>query len=93
MPLNLPQSDHEFRNALIASAKVAVKQYAALRGDEKPFISLTEAYRRYTAPLVNKWIKAGYVQKHKNGPGNHKVRLSIVELEASEQTENLAICR
>jgi hypothetical protein len=77
----------EVLNRLIDGVfKLGKKESAVELGGEPKFISLREAYRIYGGEkIINQWIKAGIVKKHKDyGKGkNSKCRLNVLELESA----------
>ena len=73
---------------MLENAELAVLKYAAQRGDIKPFISLREAQRRYGTGTINRWIEEGLINIRKDGINTSKIRIDIVELEATAKASN-----
>jgi hypothetical protein len=75
---------------LADAAHLAVLEYRTERGEEHAYISRREAYRRFGRGLVDRWLREGLIQQHKDGTGNLHCRLSIVQLEAAAKSSNYA---
>jgi hypothetical protein len=88
--IRLPQSETEYRNALVDAAQLGAQKALEVAGVSKPYLKLKQAQRLYGEAVVNRWIEEGLVKKIKDGPNNASVRLSRVELEAVAMTSNRA---
>lgn len=86
--LKLPETETEYRNALIEAAELGAMRLAQQAGLLKPDMSLREAQRKYGIAVVNRWIKEGLVKKRKDGRNNAKVRIDRLEIEAVDKASN-----
>lgn len=57
-------------------------------GQLKPYLSKSEAYRKYGRGVVDGWISEGVVDEHQDGP-NTKVRLCRKQLASVAASQNL----
>lgn len=90
MGLRLPESETEFRNALVDAANVGALKALVHTHQVAPYLSRRDANRKYGEKNVKKWIDAGLVNLIQDGP-NMKYRLSVIELEAASSVSNRAI--
>lgn len=90
MPILLPQTEIEFRNALIDAAEIGAKKALEIAGLIKPYLKLREAQRLYGTAIVNRWIKEQLLTPVKDGNRNASVRINRIELEAIAKTCNRA---
>jgi hypothetical protein len=90
MKIRLPESEIEFRNALIDAAQIATEKLLVDLGLLKPYFSLNEAYRKYGKGTVERWCRDGLVRKIKDGEGNSPVRIARMEIETVAKTSNRA---
>jgi len=88
MKLPLPQSETEFRNALVDAAHVGAQKALVDLGLAKPYLKKNEAYRIYGARIVKRWIREGLVKEIKDGDRTASVRLSRIDLETIARTCN-----
>lgn len=86
----LPQTEHEFRNALIDAAEVGAAKALTEAGILKPFLKLSEAKKLYGAAIVNRWIQEDLIRPIKDGDRNASVRLDRIELLTIAKTCNRA---
>lgn len=90
MSINLPQTEIEFRNALIDAAEIGAKKALEEMGLIKPYLKLREAYRQYGESIVKRWIQEGLVIPIKDGDRNASVRINRIQIEAIAKTCNRA---
>jgi hypothetical protein len=88
MTLILPQTEIEYRNALIDAAELGAKKALEEMGLIKPFIKLGEAQRMYGTKIVNRWIKDGLINPVKDGVRNSTVRIDRIQIETISKTAN-----
>ncbi len=86
----LPQTEIEYRNALIDAAEIGAKKALEQVGLIKPYLKLREAQRLYGSSIVNRWIKEGLLKPIKDGARNASVRLDRIDLETVAKTCNRA---
>jgi len=69
--------------ATLASLKTRIE-------DDKlsPYLSLSEAQRKYKTAIVNRWIREGLVTKIKDGNSTSRVRIDRVQIEAVSKVSN-----
>jgi hypothetical protein len=90
MSIPLPQTELEYRNALIDAAEVGAMKALMEIGELKPYIKLRESYRKYGEAVVNRWIKEGLIEPKKDGTRNASVRINRIEIETVAKTCNRA---
>lgn len=78
----------ELANLLRDASELAVKQYRIERGEEKPFISQSEAYRLFGEGVVKRWVKEGLIKRKKDGNNTSTVRYDRLELEILAKSNN-----
>lgn len=88
--LPLPQTEIEYRNALIDAAEVGAKKALQDAGLIKPYLKLREAHRLYGEAVVNRWIKEGLILAIKDGNRNASIRISRIQIETVAKTANRA---
>lgn len=88
--LRMPQTELEFRNALVDAAEAGATKALMDVGLLKPYLKLREAYRLYGEAIVNRWIKEGLVRVKKDGTRNASVRIDRLELLTVARTANRA---
>jgi len=88
--LTLPQTEIEYRNALIDAAELGAKKALEQAGLIKPYLKLREANRMYGESIVRRWIQNGLVKVIKDGERNASVRISRIEIESVAKTANRA---
>jgi hypothetical protein len=90
MGIVLPQTEIEFRNALIDAAEIGAKKALQEMGLIKPYLKLREAYRLYGESIVKRWIQEGLIKPLKDGDRNASVRISRLEIDTVARTCNRA---
>lgn len=88
--LKLPESETEYRNALVEAAEVGAMKALIDADILKPDMSLREAQRKYGIAIVNRWIKEKLITVRKDGPRNSKTRIDRVTIEAVAKASNRA---
>lgn len=88
--MQLPQTEIEYRNALIDAAEIGAKKALQEAGLIKPYVKLREAYRMYGESIVRRWMAEGLIKGLKDGPRNASVRISRIEIETVAKTANRA---
>ncbi|MDX9848748.1 MAG: hypothetical protein RBT74_17350 [Tenuifilaceae bacterium] len=88
--LRMPQTELEYRNALIDAAEAGATKALMDVGLLKPYLKLRESYRLYGEAIVNRWIKEGLVRVIKDGTRNASVRIDRLELLTVARTANRA---
>lgn len=88
MSLILPQTEIEYRNALIDAAEIGAKRALEQAGLIKPYLKLREAQRLYGESIVNRWIKEGLIKTIKDGNRTASVRISRTQIEAVAMASN-----
>jgi len=81
--MKLPDSENEYRIALMEAARLGAMKALEEANVLKPYLKLKEAKRKYGPMIVENWIKSGIVKPIKEGANNSTVRLSRIELEAA----------
>ena len=84
----LPQSEIEYRNALIDAAELGARKALEAVGMIKPYLKLREAQRLYGTSIVNRWILEGLINIIKDGTRNASVRINRVQIETIAKTCN-----
>lgn len=85
--LRLPESETEFRNALVDAAELGAKKALTEAGILRPFISEREAFRLYGEAVVRRWVEEGLVHPKQDGP-NCKKRIDRLEIESVWKVSN-----
>ncbi len=67
----------QIQAAYAAGFKKAVAECGMLR----PYIPITQAYKKYGRATVERWVDEGLIEKIKDGPGNSKVRIDREKIE------------
>jgi hypothetical protein len=88
--MQLPQTEIEFRNALIDAAEIGARKALQEAGLIKPYLKLREAYRQYGESIVKRWIQEELIRPVKDGPRNASVRISRIEIDTVAKTANRA---
>lgn len=86
----LPQTEIEFRNALIDAAEIGATKALIQIGQMKPYYKLREAYRLYGESVVKRWIKEGLIRPIKDGNRTASVRIDRVQIETISKAANRA---
>jgi len=86
--MNLPQSETEYRNALVDAAELGARKALEKVGFIKPYLKLREAQRAYGAAIVNRWIKEGLIKPIKDGDRTASVRIDRTQIESIAKTAN-----
>lgn len=90
MRLKLPQTEIEYRNALIDAAELGAQKALVEMGQLKPYLKKREAYRMYGESVVNRWIMEGLITPIKDGTRNASVRIDRIQLETVSKACNRA---
>lgn len=90
MALNIPQTEIEFRNALIDAAELGAKKALEQAGFIKPYLKLREAYRLYGEAIVKRWIQEGLINPIKDGQRTSSVRINRMQLDSIAKASNRA---
>lgn len=90
MMVQLPQTEIEYRNALIDAAELGAKKALEEIGMLRPYLKLNEAKRLYGPSIVNRWIKEGLINPVKDGERNASVRIDRIQIESVAKTSNRA---
>ena len=88
--LRMPQTELEFRNALVDAAEAGATKALMDVGLLKPYLKLREAQRLYGEAIVNRWIREELVRVIKDGTRNASVRIDRLELLTVARTANRA---
>lgn len=88
--LRMPQTELEYRNALIDAAEAGATKALMDVGLLKPYLKLREAQRLYGEAIVNRWIREELVRVIKDGTRNASVRIDRLELLTVARTANRA---
>lgn len=88
MPMILPQTEIEYRNALIDAAELGARKALEEVGMIKPYLKLREAQRLYGISIVNRWIQEGLINTIKDGTRNASVRINRIQIETVAKTCN-----
>ena len=86
--MRLPETEIEYRNALIDAAEIGATKALIQIGQLKPYLKLREAFRLYGEGIVNRWIKEGLINPIKDGDRNASVRICRIEIETVAKTCN-----
>ena len=86
----LPQTEIEYRNALIDAAELGAKKALEQVGLIKPYMKLREAQRAFGESIVKRWILEGLITPIKDGERNASVRISRTQIETVAKTCNRA---
>lgn len=84
----LPQTEIEYRNALIDAAELGAKKALEAAGVIKPYLKLREAQRLYGESIVKRWIQEGLINAIKDGTRNASVRINRIQIETVAKTCN-----
>ena len=90
MSLRMPETEIEFRNALIDAAEVGATKALMDVGALKPYLKLREAQRLYGKAVVNRWISEGLITTIKDGERTASVRIDRLEIQTVAKTCNRA---
>lgn len=72
----------ELVNLLSEAVAIGAKKVLVETLQLKPYISKSEAYKKYGRRLVDRWLKEGLIKQIKDGDTNHSIRIDRVELES-----------
>ena len=86
--VNFIRPDIEMINLMIDIATLASLKTRIEDDKLSPFMSLSEAQRKYKTAIVNRWIKEGLITKIKDGNNTSKVRIDRVKIEAVSKASN-----
>jgi hypothetical protein len=88
--MNLPQTEIEYRNALIDAAELGAIKALVQIGTLKPYLKLNEAKRTYGPAIVERWINEGLITPIKDGNHSASVRIERIQIESIAKTCNRA---
>ena len=88
--LRMPQTELEYRNALVDAAEAGATKALMDVGLLKPYLKIREAQRLYGEAIVNRWIREGLVRVIKDGTRNASVRIDRLEPLTVARTANRA---
>ncbi|MCE5321295.1 MAG: hypothetical protein LLF93_09395 [Bacteroidales bacterium] len=88
--LILPQTEVEYRNALIDAAEIGATKALIELGITKPYLKLSEAKRKYGPAIVVRWEKEGLITFLKDGNRNASVRIDRIQIETIAKACNRA---
>ena len=88
--MRLPETEIEFRNALIDAAELGATKALMDAGVLKPYLKLREAQRLYGKAVVNRWINEGLITTIKDGERTASVRIDRLEIQTVAKTCNRA---
>lgn len=88
--MRLPETEIEFRNALIDAAELGATKALMDAGVLKPYLKLREAQRLYGKAVVNRWISEGLITTIKDGERTASVRIDRLEIQTVAKTCNRA---
>lgn len=86
--MTIPQSEIEFRNALIDAAELGARKALEMAGILSTTIRLTDANRLYGRRTVKRWIDEGLINPIKDGSATSAVRLERSEVDAAAKMAN-----
>jgi hypothetical protein len=86
--MRLPETEIEYRNALIDAAQVGATKALCEVGQIKPFLKLREAYRKYGEGTVKRWITEGLIEVKKDGNRTSSVRIDRIQIETISRASN-----
>jgi len=86
--LRLPETETEYRNALVDAAELGAMKALETAGLLKPYIKLREANRMYGSAIVGRWYQEGLIHFIKDGNNNSSVRIDRIEIEATAKASN-----
>ena len=84
----LPETEQEYRNALVDAAELGAQKALECMGLVKPFLKLTEAYRLYGEGHVKRWIREELIIPVKDGDNNSSVRIDRLQIESVAKASN-----
>lgn len=79
---------YELQRMLNDAAEFGAKKALMDLGLSKPFLSLNRACKVYGNGRVNRWIKEGLIQKHKDGNTTSTIRLDRMQLDILARSSN-----
>lgn len=80
MSIQLPETEIEYRNALIDAAELGATKALIEIGQLKPYFKLSEANKLYGRSNVKKWIEADLVKPIKHGERNSMVWIDKIQI-------------
>jgi hypothetical protein len=86
----LPQTEIEYRNALIDAAELGAIKALVQIGTLRPYLKLNEAKRTYGPAIVERWIREGLVTPIKDGNHTASIRIDRIQIESVAKTCNRA---
>ena len=78
----LPQNQTEFLNALVDAAELGAKKALVTAGAIRGDVSIRQAERLAGAARFRRWRSAGLIAVEKDGIGNMKGRVDLLNLNA-----------
>ena len=75
---------------LEAVMDVVVSRFAVECGLLKPYLTITQAYKRYGRGTVDRWAAEGLIEIIKDGTRNSKCRIKRFQIELVAATQNRA---
>ena len=75
---------------LEAVTDVVVSRFAVECGLLKPYLTITQAYKRYGRGTVDRWAAEGLIEIIKDGTRNSKCRIKRSQIELVAATQNRA---
>ena len=88
--MRLPESEREFRNALVDAAEVGAMKALIETNQLKPYLSKREANRKYGTAIVNRWIKERLIWPIQDGTSSAKMRIDRIQIETVAKASNRA---
>lgn len=86
--LRIPQTETEYRNALVEAAELGAKRALEGAGLLRPYLKQSEAFRLYGESQVKRWIKERLILPQKDGNNTSTVRLDRLKLESLAKASN-----
>lgn len=80
MSILLPQTEIEYRNALIDAAEIGATKALVQIGQLKPFYKIVEANKIFGKAKVKMWHEMGLIKFHKQGQNNSRVWIDKIEI-------------
>lgn len=78
----------QLQSLLSEAAEQGAKKALISVGKISPFISRSEAYRRYGKRQVDRWIAEGIVSVIKDGTNTSKTRIDLMQIETVAKASN-----
>lgn len=81
---------YQLKNIMMDMAEIGYKKALKEMGQLKPFLSKNEASKLFGRKTVERWIREGLIEAHKDGNNTSTIRLDRLELEALAKASNRA---